>query len=745
MKKKKRVILADNLLFYICCILILILLITLILGGYMYSFFNKTVYSDFLAGNRQNVVAIAGRHENDLQIVEDIVTQLNLSKDITDFYLEDEPIKGAKLISRLKQYVEVSQFFSVILYQNHKDKYIFSSSTSFATKHFLEKGCLLEEVKPDQLEAMLLSERPLLSILPEQKAGGWLLDSYIIDTNKTFFFQAIPPEYDETVVFIVAESYYDKLLQGQENEASTGFLYYDDRVIVTRGNLDIAVEQLNQLMMQNGGSSSGAGLECKQKIVDISGEEYLLSIQKGDSNICYGTLRSMNDFYEKVKPDQWRMILLVSGCLGVIVVLFLFCSGKLLKKIQSISLLLEQEEYYKLNNVEEGIRSLIALQEETKLENLIQKKAIFVRNFMRGDYRSREAVMEAAYRVELDVDYQNYMIVIVRNRRQHSENKVLEDFLEVLQQEEDVSGYGARLINNNRNVFAVFGDNSDAIEHVLKKFLEIEKEYEQDYIIAVSQCHTDFTEGAKAYLEAEMAYDNHLLLDNSRIIRFSEMLQVDYSNVPVDNYVKQLRYALKIGDLSATEAAIHGICGRLKQEKVSLYAFRMLYLDIIHILLKEWNDKEIQLERFYNVFTLSQCMSVQDFYKLLYEICQTIVESKMEQVSVEQGIVEDAIDYMENHYQDPNLTINALVEYLGVNAVVLQSEFRKTMDLRPSDYLRNLRMEKAKDLLRTTDMAVKEISLAVGYEDDHVLRRWFKDYTGKTPKQYRNEYFMNKE
>lgn len=48
-------------------------------------------------------------------------------------------------------------------------------------------------------------------------------------------------------------------------------------------------------------------------------------------------------------------------------------------------------------------------------------------------------------------------------------------------------------------------------------------------------------------------------------------------------------------------------------------------------------------------------------------------------------------------------------------------------------------MEQAKKMLKETDLLIKEISLAVGYEDDHVFMRRFKKYTGKTPGQYRKE------
>ena len=42
-------------------------------------------------------------------------------------------------------------------------------------------------------------------------------------------------------------------------------------------------------------------------------------------------------------------------------------------------------------------------------------------------------------------------------------------------------------------------------------------------------------------------------------------------------------------------------------------------------------------------------------------------------------------------------------------------------------------MERARGASFPTNMLVREISLSVGYEDDHVFTRRFKKYTGKTP------------
>ena len=66
--------------------------------------------------------------------------------------------------------------------------------------------------------------------------------------------------------------------------------------------------------------------------------------------------------------------------------------------------------------------------------------------------------------------------------------------------------------------------------------------------------------------------------------------------------------------------------------------------------------------------------------------------------------------------------------------------FKKGFDVNFSEYLWNIRMEKAKELLSQTDMNIDQISVQVGYLNTSSFRRKFKQETGFTPSQYRSSH-----
>ena len=65
--------------------------------------------------------------------------------------------------------------------------------------------------------------------------------------------------------------------------------------------------------------------------------------------------------------------------------------------------------------------------------------------------------------------------------------------------------------------------------------------------------------------------------------------------------------------------------------------------------------------------------------------------------------------------------------------------FSQEMGVTFTEYLTQLRMDKAKELLRTTQQRSSDIAYAVGYNDPHYFSYLFKKHTGMTPRDFRKE------
>ena len=95
-----------------------------------------------------------------------------------------------------------------------------------------------------------------------------------------------------------------------------------------------------------------------------------------------------------------------------------------------------------------------------------------------------------------------------------------------------------------------------------------------------------------------------------------------------------------------------------------------------------------------------------------------------------------AMDYIEKNYQDPNISLNSVCRYLAMSTSYFSVVFKGQTGITFIEALTRKRMEKAKELLETTDMKTYQIAEEVGYSDPHYFGSTFKKYVGETPKEY---------
>ncbi len=82
-------------------------------------------------------------------------------------------------------------------------------------------------------------------------------------------------------------------------------------------------------------------------------------------------------------------------------------------------------------------------------------------------------------------------------------------------------------------------------------------------------------------------------------------------------------------------------------------------------------------------------------------------------------------------------TIEELSQIFHINTTTLKTEFKRVFGSPIATYMKEYRVKKAVEYLRSKDMSIGEISLAVGYENPGKFTKVFKEITGILPKDYR--------
>ncbi|GAA3406968.1 AraC family transcriptional regulator [Paenibacillus hodogayensis] len=95
-----------------------------------------------------------------------------------------------------------------------------------------------------------------------------------------------------------------------------------------------------------------------------------------------------------------------------------------------------------------------------------------------------------------------------------------------------------------------------------------------------------------------------------------------------------------------------------------------------------------------------------------------------------------SIRYIHEHYQEP-LTVQQLASLEHYNRSYYADWFWKQTGKTPTAYIQEVRLRKAKELLRTTSLSILHIAIQVGLEHQSSLTRLFQKYEHVTPSEYR--------
>ena len=103
------------------------------------------------------------------------------------------------------------------------------------------------------------------------------------------------------------------------------------------------------------------------------------------------------------------------------------------------------------------------------------------------------------------------------------------------------------------------------------------------------------------------------------------------------------------------------------------------------------------------------------------------------------AMMEEAVDYIRNNYDDSNLNVNLLADKLNISAAYFGKLFTEFTGSRTLDYILKVRMEKARDLLLSEpDKDIAQIADAVGYNNSTYFTTAYKKFYGVTPSRFRD-------
>jgi len=93
-------------------------------------------------------------------------------------------------------------------------------------------------------------------------------------------------------------------------------------------------------------------------------------------------------------------------------------------------------------------------------------------------------------------------------------------------------------------------------------------------------------------------------------------------------------------------------------------------------------------------------------------------------------------EYVEQSYSEP-IPLKKAARIAALESSYFSSYFRANVGITFTDWLRQVRVKKAMELIKASDFSISEVAEAVGFKDLRTFERAFKQYTRRTPREFK--------
>ena len=119
-------------------------------------------------------------------------------------------------------------------------------------------------------------------------------------------------------------------------------------------------------------------------------------------------------------------------------------------------------------------------------------------------------------------------------------------------------------------------------------------------------------------------------------------------------------------------------------------------------------------------------------FSLFYDMLHRIEQEQLPR----GGVLHHALKYIEQNLSNPELSNTLIAQSLNISEVYFRKIFYKEYHLTPKQYILDVRIKKAKQLLTDSPYSVTAISEACGFSSVYAFSRCFKEKVGITPTEY---------
>lgn len=490
----------------------------------------------------------------------------------------------------------------------------------------------------------------------------------------------------------------------------------------------------------------------------VNGEKVMYSVRNSTYNkFKYVLVENFNSINKAVAPVRiaitlYIMLILLFGSIAIYHI-----GKKNTQPVRELSGMLGGKSANDTDDEFEHIQSAIRnmLNEKARLAPLIAEsgsalRKMLISNILRGNFMSAEQISEACEKAEVSFLHDNFCVIYFNLK-------------EIDQEDIPVIKYAISNIVTElfSPVGEVFTDDFELYSMVgILNLSESTTEIELQILSQLSFIRTFFVDNFEtvinigmgnildraeqisvSYSQAKEAADYCALTGSKEVFSYSNIKTADYRYAYPLEVEDKLNSAVINGDIKLVRQLLDQVIDA--NASLSLDMSRCLFFDLTATALKIMSNKTINLSAVFGSVNspfekLMECKNITDLIDTIHAIFDKICSQITESTGAKKEKLKIAVtDYIKENYSNPTMSLGTLADEFGMNYTYMSHFFKDYIGANFVDYISEIRVKKAAELLRTTDMQINDIATSVGYANATVLIKIFKKVTKTTPGNYR--------
>lgn len=428
-------------------------------------------------------------------------------------------------------------------------------------------------------------------------------------------------------------------------------------------------------------------------------------------------------------------------------------SGKLLEALNGVSESIRREKEDK---------DLVRKYMEEMRENTEHEKQKFFEQMIAGNLSMADA-LETGKKYEMNLSAGMYNLLLFRftlgkEKRKSGEllgeaeyaiEKLTERLEYVFEFQRGVEGWAFLLMADNEEQM------SERVKELSKDLEEIMKNYSTiAYFGGIGQPVARLRELEESFREAERALAARFTMELNRIISVEDIRMAQnvdtLDDIEITSFGEiektrtMLEKFLNNGAEDEIDEFVDVYINELPEENLKSVLMRQYIIMDAYIVMMSFCEKiegiegemQAQSEELKNSMkTIQTLEEIKNYIRMLLKkiigVRDTISGRRY------SNIIEIAKDQIRKTYMSDEISLNTIAAEVGMSPSYFSSIFSKGMGKTFVEYLTEIRMDRAKELLMCSSMKTSEIGYEVGYKDPHYFSYIFKKTQNCTPKEFR--------